>query len=138
MDAVGRKTTEEVAAWERSIAPVWRVLERKGDTSAKGATLTKLEDGSVSSAGQRPEKDCYTVRGSNEGEAGDGGAAGGADGSRRCHKRGPGSRGERAICTCRNSRICETGHGPRAAGPGSAEAVNPSADFDQDGLGIAK
>ena len=59
-----------VAEWEaaRGEAAVWRPLALEPDSlvSSDGATLQRLEDGSVLSTGARPEKDVVTVRGTTE------------------------------------------------------------------------
>jgi hypothetical protein len=55
-----------VSAWEKDRAALeasWRVLETSEAFSTGGATLTKLNDGSILSSGQRPDKDTYVVIG---------------------------------------------------------------------------
>ncbi len=54
----------EAVTWEEGLggrATPWRVLEIVESSSENGATLTALEDGSLLSGGERPEKDTYTV-----------------------------------------------------------------------------
>ena len=52
-----------VVAWEARQAgnPRWQTLDVATTTSEHGAALTTLADGSVRSAGPRPERDTYTV-----------------------------------------------------------------------------
>ncbi|MCO6457765.1 MAG: PSD1 domain-containing protein [Pirellulaceae bacterium] len=54
----------DVLAWERGVhdaALRWQVLQPAEMHSAGGATLTRQEDGSVLSGGERPEKDTCTL-----------------------------------------------------------------------------
>jgi hypothetical protein len=54
----------EVAVWEKEtvrLGAVWEVIDPAEFTSAEGATLTKLPDGSVFSSGKLPPKDTYTI-----------------------------------------------------------------------------
>jgi hypothetical protein len=54
----------EVSAWEKSVtasADVWHVLQPSECTSAQGATLIRLPDGSILSSGKRPDTDTYAV-----------------------------------------------------------------------------
>jgi mono/diheme cytochrome c family protein len=53
----------KIAAWEarQATSPAWQPLEFVAAESAHGATLRRLDDGSVLSAGARPERDDYTV-----------------------------------------------------------------------------
>src|SRR5262245_44250249 len=48
----------EVAAWEQTLAKNagWKVLDPVAYTSTEGATLTKLDDGSLLSEGKKPER----------------------------------------------------------------------------------
>ncbi len=52
-----------ISAWEsrRPQQPSWRPVAVVSATSAEGATLTRLEDGSILSGGMRPERDDVTV-----------------------------------------------------------------------------
>ncbi|MCI0681020.1 MAG: DUF1553 domain-containing protein [Gemmataceae bacterium] len=52
-----------VSAWEQGLAKNagWKVLDPVAFASAEGATLKKLEDGSVLSGGTKPERDTYTI-----------------------------------------------------------------------------
>ncbi|MCC7425160.1 MAG: PSD1 domain-containing protein [Planctomycetaceae bacterium] len=55
---------DEIAAWEAAIrksATVWRAVNATTFTSSGGATLSKLEDGSIFSGGTRPERDTVTI-----------------------------------------------------------------------------
>ena len=60
---------EEVASWERSLAEVtesWKLLQVIEAKSAAGASLKKLDDGSVLAEGVLPDKDVYTLMGRSE------------------------------------------------------------------------
>ncbi|HEY1376124.1 MAG TPA: DUF1549 and DUF1553 domain-containing protein [Gemmataceae bacterium] len=60
----GPEFRRELAAWEAATAatrPAWTTLSPTDLTSDKGATLTRLPDGSVRSEGKRPEADTYTI-----------------------------------------------------------------------------
>jgi mono/diheme cytochrome c family protein len=55
---------EEVAAWEAAIrksATMWQPVDATTFTSSDGATLSKLDDGSIYSGGTRPERDTLTI-----------------------------------------------------------------------------
>jgi hypothetical protein len=53
----------QVAAWEQGLAKNagWKVLDPVAFTSAEGATLKKLDDGSILSGGKKPERDTVTI-----------------------------------------------------------------------------
>jgi mono/diheme cytochrome c family protein len=53
----------EITAWEsrRPRLPSWQPVEVISITSAEGATLTQLDDGSILSGGIRPERDDVTI-----------------------------------------------------------------------------
>ncbi len=58
------RSQAEVDAWEQSLARQrvrWTTLVVTNAASANGATLTKQPDGSLLSAGERPETDVYTI-----------------------------------------------------------------------------
>ena len=59
---------ERVREWEKTVGKpaVWRVVMPADFKSDGGATLTKLEDGSILSGGKRPEKDTVTIVGELE------------------------------------------------------------------------
>jgi hypothetical protein len=55
---------QEIIAWEVATAesrPAWTPLTLTALTSANGATLTRLPDGSIRSDGPRPDADTYTI-----------------------------------------------------------------------------
>jgi mono/diheme cytochrome c family protein len=74
--AVGKLLEEpalanEVAAWEKAAATnaAWQVLDPVTFASANGCTLTKQPDGSLLSAGPRPERDTYSIAADTTGAA---------------------------------------------------------------------
>jgi hypothetical protein len=66
-ELVGTFATEtgraKIAAWEarRPVSPTWQPLEFVAAESASGATLTRLDDGSILSGGAKPERDDTTI-----------------------------------------------------------------------------
>ena len=64
LDTTTPALAAEQAAWEKSAAalpPEWTVLRPETATSAGGATLIVLADGSVLASGQEPRRDVVTV-----------------------------------------------------------------------------
>ncbi len=64
-----KSVQDEVAQWEQSLAEVndsWKLLQVTEAKSAAGASLKKLEDGSVLAEGVLPDKDVYTIFGRSE------------------------------------------------------------------------
>lgn len=55
---------QRIAEWERELKshiPQWQTVVAESAQSSDGATLTKLDDGSILASGPRPEKDNVTI-----------------------------------------------------------------------------
>ncbi len=141
-DATVLEFQQQIAEWERT-APearaVWQTLEAIEFRSDGGATLEKLDDGSLLAGGARPEKDVYTITARA--------ALPRLTGLRldvltheSLPQQGPGraENGNLHLSEVAVTLLAPAGPGDASAAERRLELVNPQADFNQEGWSIDK
>jgi cytochrome c553 len=134
---LGEDGTAKVATWEKrhaDAAKAWIVLKPTTAKSAGGATLTVQPDGSILASGPRPEKDTYTITAPTD--------LRGVTAVRlevladpSLPQQGPG-RQDNGNFHLSEFRISLTTKNSSTTQP--VNIATASADFDQDGWGVAK